>query len=130
MLSSSLRKTLRCRLQNLGPILRGIQQRNKIPPPGARDQAPLVVVSRPDSTLSQLGCRSTLTAALEMLRELLRSRFGFLLVVGHRNNEFAFLLPLRVSHDVRRCQERVTQRILPYVLFGMRNLLFSWKFFQ
>src|SRR5665811_1744070 len=130
MLSSSSRKTLRYRLQNLGSILRRIQQRNYIPPPRARYQATLVVVSCPDSTFSQLGCRSTLTALLEMLRELFRSRLGFLRVVGHRNYELALLLPLRVGHDVCRCQERVPQRILPHVLFGMRNLMFSWKLFQ
>src|ERR1019366_10109084 len=50
VLSSSLRKPPRYRLQNLGPILRRIQQCNYIPPLRARDQAPLVAVACPDST--------------------------------------------------------------------------------
>src|SRR5579863_7961842 len=104
---SSLRKAPRDGLQNFGAVLWGIQKHDDIATLRARDQPLLVVVSCPESPFSQLGCGRTLTALLEMLRELFGSRLRFLRAVRHRNYEFALLLHLRIGHDVRRRQERM-----------------------
>src|SRR5208283_1033759 len=121
----NLWQALRRLLQNLSPILRWLQQYNHVAPLRPRDHTSFETILCPDSTFSQFRSGNGLSGLLEVLGQLLQSRFRPGRIVCHGNQKLALLPSPCVGHDISWRQKRVAQRVLLHVLLGMPNSIFD-----
>ena len=69
----SLQQSLRSRLQNFCSILRGVHQRDQIPPLRPRNDPSFKTVLRSDPAFAQIGSGLTLSGFSEVLRQLVQA---------------------------------------------------------